>query len=179
MKYLPYIFLALLVAVASVFVLNKPKTVNAYEYDYFRIHIMANSNSTEDQQLKYLVKAKLIDFFTPYLAEVNSKEDAKKIIEENLDVATLLVNKSLKDQGVNYGANIEIKNEHFPTRYYENYCLSAGAYDAIVVTLGEGKGDNWWCVVYPPLCFVNKNNQDAQNIVYQSKILEIIEKYFR
>ena len=179
MKYLPYIFLVLLIVVASAFVFSKPKTVNAYEYDYFRIHIMANSNTVEDQQLKYVVKTKLVDFFTPYLAEASSKEDAKKIVEENLDIATLIINKSLQEQGVDYGANIQIKNEYFPTRYYENYCLSAGVYDAIVVTLGEGKGDNWWCVVYPPLCFVNKNYQDAQDIVYQSKILEIIKKYFR
>ena len=179
MKYLPYIFLAVLIAVSSMLIFNRPKTVNAYEYDYFRIHIMANSNSVEDQELKYIVKGKLIDFFTPYLAEVDSKEDAKKVIEENLDVANLLVNKSLKENGFEYGATIQIKNEYFPTRYYENYCLADGFYDAIVVSLGEGKGDNWWCVVYPPLCFVNKNKEDAQNIVYQSKILKIIEKFFR
>jgi len=129
--------------------------------------------------LKYLVKSKLIDFYTPYLANVKNKEDAVKIIKDNIDIATLLVNKSLSESGVSYGACIEIKEEHFPTRYYESFCLEEGLYDAIIVTLGEGAGDNWWCVVYPPLCFVNKKSEDAQNIVYQSKFLEIIEKYFR
>lgn len=179
MKYLPYIFLIILVGVSSVFIFNKPRTVRAYEYDYFRIHIMANSNTTEDQELKYLVKSKLLDFFTPYLSEVDNKEDAIKAVKGNLDVATLLINKSLEEMGVTYQAGIEIKQEYFPSRYYEEYCLEAGVYDAIVVTLGEGAGDNWWCVVYPPLCLVNKKTTDAQNIVYQSKILEIIEKYFR
>ena len=179
MKYLPYIFLIILIGVASIFVINQPKTVSAYEYDYFRIHIMANSNSTEDQELKYLVKSKLIDFYTPYLAKAENKEQAINVIEDNLDVASLLINKSLLEAGVTYEARVEVKKEHFPTRYYEEYCLEEGVYDAIIVTLGVGEGDNWWCVVYPPLCFVNKKETDAQNIVYQSKFLEIIEKYFR
>ena len=179
MKYLPFVFLIILFGAASVVFLNKPKSVSAYEYDYFRLHIIANSNSVEDQELKYLIKSKLIDFYTPYLADVNNKEDAIQIIKENLDVATLLLNKSLSEMGVSYDANIEIKKEQFPTRYYKDYCLEEGLYDALIVVLGEGKGDNWWCVIYPPLCFVNKLNEDAQNIVYQSKFLEIIEKYFR
>lgn len=179
MKFLPYIFLIILIGVASMFLFNKPQTVSAYEYDYFRLHIMANSNSIEDQELKYLVKSKLIDFYTPYLADVENMQDAINVVESNLDVATLLINKSLLESGVTYCAKVEIKKEHFPTRYYENFCLEEGLYDSIVVTLGEGAGDNWWCVVYPPLCFVNKKSLEAQDIIYQSKILEIIEKYIR
>lgn len=179
MKYLPFVFLFVLLVLASAVMFNSPKVVSAYEYDYFRIHILANSNDTLDQELKYVVKNKLIDFYTPYISSCETKEEAKQIIEENLDVATLLVNKSLEENNITYTAKIEMKQEYFPSRYYETFCLEDGLYDAIIVTLGEGKGDNWWCVVYPPLCFVNKKQNDEQNIVYQSKIWEIIQKFFR
>ena len=61
---------------------------------------------------------------------------------------------------------------------YENFTLQSDYYDAIIVNLGSGEGDNWWCVVYPPLCFVNKTNTSAQNIQYQSYLMEIVKKYF-
>ena len=179
MKFLPYIFLISLIMVASIIVINQPQKVYAYEYDYFRLHIVANSNSTNDQELKYLVKSKLIDFYTPYLADVDSKDEAIRVVNENLDVASLLINKSLQEIGVTYGAELQVKQEQFPTRYYENFCLEEGVYDSIIIKLGKGEGDNWWCVVYPPLCFLNKNAEGAQDIIYKSKFLEIIEKYFR
>ena len=72
----------------------------------------------------------------------------------------------------------KIDKEKFPTRSYENVTLEEGVYDALIIELGSGKGDNWWCIVYPPLCFVNKSDVDAQNIQYQSYLIEIIKKYF-
>ena len=180
MKVLPYVFLIVLVVLAGVCLIQMPKkeTVNAYEYEYFRIHINANSNSTQDQQLKYVVKSKVVEFLTPYLAEAETKEKAIEIVSENVSVINAIVENTLSLHNKSYKSETLIKKENFPTRYYENCLLEAGEYDAIVITLGEGKGDNWWCVVYPPLCFVNKNSSQEQNIVYQSKLIEIIKKFF-
>ena len=79
----------------------------------------------------------------------------------------------LKEQGFAYSASAEIKKESFPTRVYGEYTLPAGEYSALIIRLGSGKGDNWWCVVYPPLCFASTDT----DVIYKSKIQEIIEKW--
>ena len=78
----------------------------------------------------------------------------------------------LKNAGFNYHSKVAVRNELFPTRVYGDFTLEEGFYDALIVELGEAKGDNWWCVVYPPLCFTG-----TENIKYKSKILEIINSF--
>ena len=80
--------------------------------------------------------------------------------------------------GFTYTASAKIDRENFPTRTYDNVTLKAGVYDALIIELGSGRGDNWWCIVYPPLCFVNKSDIGAHNIQYQSYLMEIVRKYF-
>ena len=99
------------------------------------------------------------------------------ILKSNLNIIQGLVDNKLNEKGFNYSSSCDIDNKHFPSRYYDNYLLEEGEYDALIVTLGEGKGDNWWCVVYPPLCFVNKNCEQEQDIVYNSRLMEIIRSF--
>ena len=80
----------------------------------------------------------------------------------------------LRENGFSYGARASLRREQFPTRVYADATLEAGEYDALILELGSGKGDNWWCVVYPPLCFTSGNG----NVVYKSKIAEIIKRFF-
>ena len=146
-------------------------------YDYLRLHIRANSNSVVDQNVKYEVKDMVTNFLTPYLANVNSKESAIDVVE---NLKPVLINKSqkiLKDKGFNYSVNVKVNNEYFPARSYDNVTLDAGYYDAVIIELGEADGDNWWCVMYPPLCFVNKN-QNTMQINFKSKIIEWFESIF-
>ncbi len=82
--------------------------------------------------------------------------------------------KVLTESGFSYGANAKVTKEEFPTRVYENVTLEKGEYEALIVNLGSGQGDNWWCVIYPPLCFADENTP----YVYKSKILEIINDFF-
>lgn len=147
------------------------------DYDYLRLHIRANSNSAIDQNIKYLIKDEMVNFLTPYLCNVKSKEKAIEVVQSysNL-IKSLCVNK-LKADGFNYSVNVKIANEYFPTRTYSNTTLESGYYDAVIVELGEAKGDNWWCVMYPPLCFVNKNENTMQ-IKYKSKIVEWFKSIF-
>ena len=81
----------------------------------------------------------------------------------------------LRQNGFAYGARARLKKEEFPTRVYDGVTLEAGVYDALILELGAGKGDNWWCVIYPPLCFTGGN----ANVVYRSKIAEIIARFFK
>ena len=146
-------------------------------YDYLRLHIRANSNDQIDQSVKYEIKNELVEFLTPYLCEVDSKDDAVDKINSMKIVLQTKCNKILRDKGFSYTTNIKINNEYFPTRNYDNITLSAGYYDAVIVELGQAEGDNWWCVMYPPLCFVNKFENSMQ-INYKSKIVEWFSSIF-
>ena len=145
--------------------------------DYLRLHIRANSNSEQDQNVKYKIKDKLMYILTPYLCDVESKEKAVEIIHNN---NTKIVNECLnllQENGFWYSVNIKIANEFFPTRKYSNTTLESGYYDAVIIELGAAVGDNWWCVMYPPLCFVNKN-ENINQIKYKSVIYEWFKKLF-
>ncbi|MBQ8685685.1 MAG: stage II sporulation protein R [Clostridia bacterium] len=142
--------------------------------DYLRIHIRAHSNAEEAQAVKYLVRDGVVDFLTPLVAECETKEGAIESVENALADIERVASAVLTENGYAYGARAEVKTEEFPTRVYGEYTLPAGEYAALIVELGEGKGDNWWCVVYPPLCFTGAS---GENVVYKSKILEIIERW--
>ena len=139
--------------------------------DYLRVHIRANSNSEEDQKIKYFIKDVFVEYMSPKLRECESKTEAIEIINENKIGIEKLIDGVLKENGFNYGCSIEINNEFFPTRVYDDLTLEADYYDAVIVKLGSAVGNNWWCVVYPNLCF-----NEPTNVVYKSKIVEIINK---
>jgi stage II sporulation protein R len=147
-----------------------PNDANAY----LRVHIRANSNRAEDQEVKYKVRDEVVSYLTPIVAECTTKEEAIEKIGANLDGATRVAEATLKKYGYTYGARASIREEEFPTRIYKDTTLAAGVYDALILELGTGEGDNWWCVVYPPLCFGGGNCK----IEYKSKISEIIKKFF-
>lgn len=174
MKYLP-IFLFLLLCV-GVFAFNNKSTNN--EYDYLRVHIRANSNNEADQVVKYLIKDEVVDFITPYLINCDTKQKSIDTINGLLDEIECVCDSVLSKNGFTYKSHASIDREKFPTRHYDNVTLEAGVYDALIIELGSGDGDNWWCIVYPPLCFVNKSCNNEQNIQYQSYLMEIIKKYF-
>jgi stage II sporulation protein R len=141
-----------------------------------RIHIRANTNELIDQEVKYDVKDEVIKRITPLIVDANNKTDVKNIINNNLDFIESFVDDILAKKGLNYSCSAHLTNEFFPTRQYDSYTVSSGFYDALIINLGEGKGNNWWCVVYPPLCFTG--NENTQNIYYKSKIQEIIDNFF-
>lgn len=142
--------------------------------EYLRVHIRANSNGEEDQRVKYLVRDGVVEFLTPFVAQCKTKEEAMKTVSGLLGEAEKQADKILRANGFTYGARASLRQEEFPTRVYEDVTLSAGVYDALILELGSGTGDNWWCVVYPPLCFAGGNG----NVVYKSKIAEIIRNFF-
>ena len=144
--------------------------------EYLRIHIRANSNSDEDQAVKYLVRDKVVEYLTPVVGECESKSEAIEKINEKVLEISQVASKTLCENGYFYGGKAKLREENFPTRVYEDVTLPTGVYDALIIELGEGKGDNWWCVVYPPLCF-SGGKAAAGNIVYKSKIAEVIKEW--
>lgn len=146
--------------------------------DYLRIHVRANSNSDEDQRVKYAVKNAVVDFLTPKIAECHTKSDVEAIIQKNKFEIESLADSILEQNGFEYKSNVKINAEMFPTRAYDDVVLESGIYDAVIVELGSALGNNWWCVIYPPLCFTNYSSQNSLGVVYKSKILEIIRQFF-
>ncbi len=162
--------LIIAIIILSGVAISLPKTQTYTEY--LRIHVRANSNAEVDQSVKYAVKEKIVQYLTPYIAECDTKQKAQTLLESQLSSIIRVANATLKAYGFNYTAKASVKKEEFPTRVYGSLELKSGIYDALIVELGEGTGDNWWCVVYPPLCFTG-----GGSVVYTSKILEIISDF--
>ena len=142
--------------------------------EYLRVHIRADSNDGAAQAVKYYVRDAVVDYLTPFVATYQTEQDAYQGIQSRLQEIAQVATSVLRGQGFDYGATAELKKEEFPTRVYQDYTLPAGEYTALIICLGSGAGDNWWCVVYPPLCFAGESNTF---VIYKSKILEIIENW--
>ena len=121
----------------------------------FRLHVIANSDSKEDQELKYKVRDSLINYMNSICANCENKQDAINLVTEHKDDFKQIALDTIKDNGYSYDVNISIGNFSFPTKDYGDISLPAGFYDALRVEIGEAKGQNWWCVMFPPLCFVD------------------------
>ena len=121
----------------------------------FRLHILANSDSKEDQELKIKVRNSLLDYMNSLCSNCKSKEEAITLVEQNKEKFREIALNTVKENGYNYDVKINIGNFQFPTKNYGDISLPAGFYDALRVEIGEAKGQNWWCVMFPPLCFVD------------------------
>ena len=121
----------------------------------FRLHVIANSDSNEDQNLKYIVRDNLLKYMNELCVNCSSKQEAINLVYENQNNFKQIALKTIRDQGYNYDININIGNFEFPTKNYGDISLPSGYYDALKVEIGEAKGKNWWCVMFPPLCFVD------------------------
>ncbi len=173
-KILAGAFAVLAIVLTFIFVSNAGNTAQAGT-DYLRIHVRANSNEQIDQSVKYIVKDEVVRFITPYAARCTDKQTAMEVIGEILPEIEKVCDRVLKQQGFDYTSRAGIRAEEFPTRVYGELTLEKGIYDALIIELGSGKGDNWWCVVYPPLCFTS----GTASVQYRSAILDIINKFFK
>lgn len=123
--------------------------------EILRFHVLANSNSQEDQELKLMVRTMLLNTIYDSLGENASLEETKEYIYNNGKELELKAEQYMKTLGYNYPAHIEITNCYFPTKNYGDMVFPCGYYEAARMTIGSGQGRNWWCVLYPPLCFVD------------------------
>lgn len=169
-NFLIFILLAAIAAASVLFALNY-KTED--DRDYLRIHVRANSNGREDQDVKYKVKDEVVKFVTPYAAKCTDKQTAEKVIGGILEEIEEVCDRTLRKYGFDYASKASLRKEEFPTRVYGDLTLEKGIYDALIIELGTGTGDNWWCVIYPPLCFTSA----TADVEYRSAIMDIINKF--
>lgn len=140
------------------------RTTDPVYASVFRLHIRANSNSPEDQATKLAVRDALLPFTSELFADCEGLSDAVRVAEDERDAITAHINSSLSDLGADYEARIRIGKEDFPERNYAGEVYPAGEYTALIVELGEGTGDNWWCVLFPSLCLSAVKKEEALEV---------------
>lgn len=117
-----------------------------------RLHVIANSDSVQDQQVKLLVRDRVLELTEPLLAEADAQDEVRRILSSHLQQITDAAQQVLTDQGMPYQLSAQMATEYYPTREYDTFSLPAGQYTGLKIRLGAASGHNWWCVVFPPLC---------------------------
>lgn len=135
-----------------------------------RFHVIANSDKDEDQNLKLKVKNKVIDYLYPYLNASESLEQSRKIIKDKMDEVKKLAEQVIKDNNYKYGVKVELSRENFPEKSYGKITLPQGNYEAFRIIIGSGQGKNWWCVMFPPLCFVDETKAEVEYDKTESRL---------
>lgn len=208
-----YILASILVVVliTSTFVIIKEvNKIEACTYDYkdklIRFHVIANSDSDKDQKLKLKVRDEVISYLQPKLENSNSIEESEKIIKNEYKTLENISKKVISKNGYNYIVKVGLEYSNFPAKQYSSVVLPAGKYKALRIIIGEGKGKNWWCVMFPPLCFIDdqngiidektdkklkevlteeeydlimaKNKSEVKNLEFKFKITEVFQNIF-
>lgn len=158
MKKIKYILILFALLVLFVFItLSSYATTISQDLsdNFFRLHIIANSDTTEDQDLKLQVRNNIIEYMNTLSYDGLSKENAISLTKQHISEFQEIAEKTISNYGYNYSVNLSIGNFYFPTKHYGNISLPAGYYDALKIEIGEAKGQNWWCSLFPPLCFVD------------------------
>lgn len=129
----------------------------------FRLHVIANSDSEEDQNLKYIVRDNLINYINENCKDFSSKDDVVQYANNHIEEIKKIAENTVKQNGFNYPITIEIGKFDFPTKSYGDISFPSGLYDALRVKIGKSAGKNWWCVMFPPLCFVDTTTGIVSN----------------
>ncbi|MFL0164935.1 MULTISPECIES: stage II sporulation protein R [Clostridium] len=135
-----------------------------------RFHVIANSDNDDDQQLKLKVKNRVIDYLYPYLNSSQSLDESRKIIKDKMEDVKTLAQQVIKDNNYDYDVKVELSRENFPDKSYGNITLPQGNYEAFRIIIGSGQGRNWWCVMFPPLCFVDESKAQVEYDKTENKI---------
>lgn len=199
-----------LILLMTIVVNGEIKKIDSAKIDYkeklIRFHVIANSDSDEDQKLKLKVRDNVISYLQPKLAKSNSIEESEKIIKSEYDNLKKISEDTIHTNGYDYGVTVGIVHSNFPTKQYSNVVLPAGEYKALKIIIGNGEGKNWWCVMFPPLCFVDdqkgiidkktdeklkqilteeeyklitqKSKNDANKVKIKFKSIELIQELF-
>lgn len=173
-----YIYLIIAIIVMGIVYIN----VNAEEVvipdSAIRVRVIANSDSLYDQNMKLKVTEYLQDYLAPVLAGADSIEEARIIIESKIDEINGNIDQIFIDNGYDQIYNVNYGDNYFPNKEYKGVTYKAGNYESLVVTIGTGSGDNWWCVLFPPLCLLDATADESDDVEYKFWVQELIDKYF-
>lgn len=151
---------------------NAIRTLNYNEVknSLIRFHVIANSDDEEDQNLKLKVKNRVIDYLYPYLNESESLDQSRQIIKGKMEEVKKLSEEVITENNYKYSVQVELSRENFPDKSYGNITLPQGNYEAFRIIIGDGEGKNWWCVMFPPLCFVDESKAEVEYDKTEEKI---------
>lgn len=169
-------FLFALIASVTLSSVTFAKDCDSIYSDVLRLHILANSDSETDQELKLMVRDKILSLSKGLFYD--GKEGiikAEESVVKNIELIESIAQDFVKQQGYNYDVKCELVNMYFTTREYENFTLPAGNYDALRITIGKGEGKNWWCVLYPPLCLPTSIDNDDMSALFSKDQINIIK----
>ena len=151
-----------------------------YDYDkikdeIIRFHVIANSDSEKDQKLKLEIRDEVIKYLEPKLAQSKSINQSRKIIKENDKKVKEIAKNVVKDKGYNYKIDSQLSKENFPEKVYGNITLPQGEYEAYRILIGDSVGQNWWCVIFPPLCFVDVTKGEVAYNETEKRMNEVLD----
>ena len=205
MKYKKLILSLSLLIISIVYILHpflaeREAFVDGFKDQIIRFHIKANSDREEDQALKLKIRDEILKDMGSRFGHSKSIDETRSIVEDNMENIKSIAKEVISKEGRDFPVEVSLGNENFPTRKYGNITFPSGEYETLMVTIGEGKGKNWWCVMFPPLCFVDITHGNTGNvesdlkdvltedeinlllsnkeppIILKSKIVEILEK---
>ncbi len=157
------------VSLALIFHTNEEEILIPGEAIRFRV--IANSNTLEDQQEKIVIKNQVEKEVYELIEDASNASDVRNIIQDNLDVIEEIV----KDYQVPY--QVSYGNNYFPSKTYKGILYPAGNYESLVITLGEGAGNNFWCVLFPPLCMLENTSEDVSDVEYQFYVKKLLDQF--
>ena len=143
-----------------------------------RVRVIANSNSIKDQNMKMKVKKYVEEYLYPKLIDVNSIDNARDIINHSIDELDDGIDKLFIDSDYDMDYSINYGNNYFPSKEYRGVKYRDGEYESLVVTIGSGIGNNWWCVLFPPLCLLDGSNNNTSDVEYRFFVTEMLDKIF-
>lgn len=170
--------LVIVLAIIMIIIVNDyDSTTIIIPTEAIRVRVIANSNDNKDIKEKELLKEEIQPKIYNLLKDVTSIEEARNIIKSNLSNIDVEVKKSLKKQNSNQKYEINYGLNYFPEKNFKGVTYEEGYYESLVITLGEGKGDNWWCVLFPPLCMLEFDEVERSDIEYKTFVGEILDRY--
>ncbi len=174
-KKLIFIFIIIALLITYIFLLSK-NYVMAVSSDLsnsvLRLHIIANSDSQQDQDLKLKVRDNIVKYMNTLTKDISDKQSVISLVNNNIDEFKKIALNTIHENGYDYAVNIKLGNFFFPTKDYGNISFPSGNYDALKIEIGDAIGQNWWCVLFPPLCLVGSSSgvlpNDSKEILEDS-----------
>lgn len=158
--------------------LNKESDEIVIPDEAIRFRVVAESNTKEDQETKNIVKEALEKDLDTLLKDSTTIDETRSILKENQNHFESLVERTLLTNKINTGYKVNFGINYFPEKNYKGVIYEEGYYESLVVTLGSGNGENWWCVLFPPLCLMEGEETNTDEVEYKSFVKEMIDKYF-
>lgn len=175
MKKIMVVFLVLIVLFM---ITNHQSNEVMIPQESIRFRVIANSDQDQDQKNKKIIAQSLQKDISNQLKEVNNLDQSRKALKSNIQTFKTTIEDTLKNHQIEESYTIDYGDHYFPQKEYKGVTYKEGLYESLVVTLGNGLGENFWCVLFPPLCLLEAEEENTKEIEYKSFVKEVINKYF-